>query len=48
MALTHILKNKDLLWELFGQRNVRLALLAHTEGLSSFRTCLHQQTRAGI
>lgn len=46
MALTHTLKHIDLLWELFGERNVTLALLAHTEGL--FVAYLHQQTLAGI
>lgn len=46
MALTHILKNVDLLWELFGERNVRLTPLAHSEGL--FVACLPQQTLAGI
>lgn len=46
MPLTHILKKIDLLWELFGERNVRLALLAHSEGL--FVACLHPQTLAGV
>jgi len=46
MALTHILNNIDVLWELSGERNVRLGVLAHTERLSV--ACLHQQTLAGI
>lgn len=43
MPLTHILKKIDLLWELFRERNVRLA---HSEGL--FVACLHPQTLAGV
>lgn len=47
MALTYILKNIDLLWELFGERNVRLALLAHARSLRSLFPPAHTSCDLG-